>query len=52
MWMGCQNKKGIGIVPDPFSAGAYTISNKRPAPNSGLAMRDYTLGIDISKIRK
>ena len=30
MWMGCWNKKGIGSVPDPFSAGAYTASNKMP----------------------
>ena len=41
MWMGYQNKKGIGSVPDPFGAGTYTASSKRPALNSGLAMRDY-----------
>ena len=38
MWMGCQNKKGIGSFPDPFGVGAYTASDKRPAPNSSLAM--------------
>ena len=40
MWMGCQNKKGIRSVPDPFNMGADTASDKCPAPSSGLAMRD------------
>ena len=31
---------GIGSVPDPFDMGAYTASDKCPAPNSGLAMLD------------
>ena len=39
MWIGFQNKKGTGSVPDPFDAGAYTASNKCPAPNSDLAKR-------------
>ena len=35
-----KTKNGIGSVPDPFCAGAYTASDKFPVPNSGLAMLD------------
>ena len=37
--------KGIENVPDPFGAGVYTASDKRPAPNSGLAMQDHKFTI-------
>ena len=36
--VGLLNKNGIGSVPDPVCAGAYTASDKRPVPNSGWAM--------------
>ena len=35
-----KTKKGIGSVPDPFCTGAYTASDKCPAPISGLATLD------------
>ena len=34
--MGCGDKKGIGSVPDPFGAGAYTASDKALRGKSGL----------------
>ena len=37
---GLLKQKGIGSVPHSFGVGAYTASNKCPAPNNGLATRD------------
>ena len=37
---GLRKQKGIGSIPDPFGAGAYTASDKCPVLNNGMATRD------------